>query len=470
MTEPSSERLIPEKPLKRLLESCEATSLKLLEADTKTVVFSYRRTGVSGRETIDWSLAKRALENPSLDVAVRDESPEGWSAAIPLHYDDACQRPVLYLGSEADAEEEASRKAVLSMAGDWMDQLLEEYTNPSTTIEAERQTRVEVARVFGDTASAMESVLRPPDILSRVLEDLGRLVEIERAIGLLGDGEKIDFIVEHGPDADEGFEPSIGDFDIWELAERNEMTELPPSSSSKNGGGSSQKHRLAIPISSHRRVAGMIILERLAGDRFESDARAIAMSFANQAAVALENASLCEELTHLARVDDLTGLWNRGYCFEQAKRELKRADRHGEPLLLLMADIDYFSEINDTYGHPAGDRILEELAERCNRNLRDIDIIGRYGGEEFMIILPQTPLKKGIEVVGERLRECIGSEPIETKQGDVSVTASFGIAEYHSDDDTLGSVLSRADRALSLAKERGRDRIVSEKAIEEVQL
>jgi len=167
-------------------------------------------------------------------------------------------------------------------------------------------------------------------------------------------------------------------------------------------------------------------------------------------------------LSEVSSRDTLTGLYNRWYVIEKIDSELNRALRHGSPMSLLMLDIDHFKRINDTWGHPAGDEVLRSVGKLLRESCRIYDVPGRYGGEEFCIVLPET--KPGnTTVVAERIRKRLETTTLACGESSVAVTASIGIAGM--DDEGDGEALSpaglidRADRALYSAKSRGRNRI-----------
>lgn len=176
-----------------------------------------------------------------------------------------------------------------------------------------------------------------------------------------------------------------------------------------------------------------------------------------------ERVRLFEQTRELANKDDLTGLPNRRHFFELAGKEFDRAQRYSKPVSLLVFDVDYFKKINDTYGHRTGDGVLCDLAEACRGTLRTSDTIGRIGGEEFAVLLPETGLKVAMEVA-DRLRRA--AESVEVSSGVDSeeevpaVTISVGAAQLQlsiAATDTFDSVLERADRALYRAKDLGRN-------------
>ena len=150
-------------------------------------------------------------------------------------------------------------------------------------------------------------------------------------------------------------------------------------------------------------------------------------------------------------------MWNRSAILELLEAELARA-RRGSPTCVVMVDADYFKSVNDMHGHAAGDAVLVELATRLRRAVRGFDLIGRYGGEEFVAILSNcTP--EGAWTVCERIRRYVADDYIETPVGRLTVTVSIGVAAHGSQSDTLERVIADADAALYRAKEHGRNRV-----------
>ncbi len=182
----------------------------------------------------------------------------------------------------------------------------------------------------------------------------------------------------------------------------------------------------------------------------------LASAMAGQMAIAIANALLFEDMQHLAVTDELTGIHNRRNLFELGERELRTARRYGRPLSGIMFDIDNFKRVNDTYGHSVGDEVLVAMAQRCAAALRDVDVFGRYGGEEFAVVMPETGLSKALDV-GERLRAVVADEPIATSIGPLDVTISVGVAALSSDMVNVQGLLDRADAAMFSAKHKGRN-------------
>lgn len=172
-----------------------------------------------------------------------------------------------------------------------------------------------------------------------------------------------------------------------------------------------------------------------------------------------QHKNLEQRLAHMAYTDYLTGLPNRSYFFEMAQKEFARARRYREPLAIAMIDLDHFKLINDTYGHEVGDLVLKEVANVCRATLRESDIIGRIGGEEFAVLWPNADEAHAAEAA-ERLRAAIDIAKLPRQQGmPVQFTASLGVATINSDDANIDVILHRADKALYEAKAAGRNRV-----------
>ena len=167
----------------------------------------------------------------------------------------------------------------------------------------------------------------------------------------------------------------------------------------------------------------------------------------------------------MAITDVLTGLYNRRYMESHLATLVEQGAARGKPLAVLVLDIDFFKVINDTYGHDAGDEVLREFSVRVRKSIRGIDLACRYGGEEFVIVMPETDMAVAT-TVAERLRRRIALEPFPIEQGKrpVEVTISIGIAALEAADDNAASILKRADQALYRAKRDGRNRVVADAA------
>jgi len=166
------------------------------------------------------------------------------------------------------------------------------------------------------------------------------------------------------------------------------------------------------------------------------------------------------QLEHQASHDSLTGLRNRSMILREVAKELKRAARSGDTVAVIMADLDHFKHINDRHGHAAGDRVLQEAATRMTAVLRDHDQISRYGGEEFLVLLPGAG-PDAAHVVAERIRDAVASGPVSIGDEAVSVTLSLGLATTISSPADVDPLIAAADAALYRAKAAGRNRVAT---------
>jgi two-component system, cell cycle response regulator len=163
----------------------------------------------------------------------------------------------------------------------------------------------------------------------------------------------------------------------------------------------------------------------------------------------------------MAVTDALTGLYNRRFMEKQLSALTLNAANRGKPISLLVVDVDYFKSINDNHGHDVGDRVLQELAARLKEGLRNLDLPCRTGGEEFIVVLPDTDKTVALRV-GERVRKLIGARPFNAgaKSGPLTITVSIGVASFEAAEDTMESLLKRGDEALYQAKREGRNRVI----------
>jgi diguanylate cyclase (GGDEF)-like protein len=184
--------------------------------------------------------------------------------------------------------------------------------------------------------------------------------------------------------------------------------------------------------------------------------------FAKQIGVSLERARLFQEVQSLALTDPLTGLQNRRSLFELGRVEFARMQRMQRPFCCMMLDLDHFKQVNDQYGHMVGDQVLQEFARRCSSSVREIDLVGRYGGEELIILLPETDRPTSMQVA-ERLLSTIAGTPIKIFDKEISVTASIGVAAQDENTTDLETLIARADQAMYIAKHKGRNRVAMSK-------
>jgi diguanylate cyclase (GGDEF)-like protein len=221
-------------------------------------------------------------------------------------------------------------------------------------------------------------------------------------------------------------------------------------------GGERAPVKLEFPLAVGRESFGTLVLY---GDDFSSDQRESAGWLVGHAVIALSNARQHRTVEQQALVDSLTGLANRRLCTAALEKELARAQRFDEPLTLVLADIDDFKRINDRWGHPTGDEVLKTFARRLQESVREIDLAGRWGGEEFALLLPGTDLEGGRQLA-ERIRRLVREQRLAAPDGTpIGVSASFGVASFPL---VAGQnqLVAAADAALYEAKRSGKNRVV----------
>lgn len=224
---------------------------------------------------------------------------------------------------------------------------------------------------------------------------------------------------------------------------------------------------MALVLMVQRRVAALWILFESGADQFSSALVGLAISLLMLVGVVGLRALFADmraqerELVRLATIDALTQIPNRRHALELARREFQRQQRTLRPMVVMELDLDHFKAVNDTHGHAVGDSVLKAVSTACRDALRNMDIFGRLGGEEFMVLLPETGIEQAL-ATAERLRALIAGLEIPTEHGNLSITASIGLTVADTPsadpDDALTETLRRADAALYSAKSAGRNR------------
>lgn len=223
--------------------------------------------------------------------------------------------------------------------------------------------------------------------------------------------------------------------------------------------GTAVRSYLGIPLVFQEHVKGLLALYDSRPNRFAEHNIRVAEPFANQVAISLENSRLFEEMTKLAVTDDLTGLLNRRAFGEAAEKEFERARRYRRPLSLLLFDIDHFKGVNDAHGHLVGDQVLRVLADTVHKTTRATDVVCRWGGEEFLILMPEQGHDQAV-ATAERLRQDVSNMVVVTAAGHLSLTISLGVASLkRQEDETLEALIERADAAMYEAKAAGRNTV-----------
>jgi diguanylate cyclase (GGDEF)-like protein len=201
------------------------------------------------------------------------------------------------------------------------------------------------------------------------------------------------------------------------------------------------------------------MINRADGRPFDATDRDLLLQLTGQAAIAIERSQLYQRMAELTVTDDLTKLFNFRHLVKTLDIEIRRCIRYGSVLSLIFLDLDYFKMVNDRYGHLMGSRVLVEVAELLIRNLRDVDIISRYGGDEFVVVLPETGLRT-TQAITKRLHRAFHHQEFLSQEGlKLHLTASFGIAGFPDHARNKKDLIRLADQAMYEAKYGGRDRI-----------
>lgn len=215
---------------------------------------------------------------------------------------------------------------------------------------------------------------------------------------------------------------------------------------------------LVLPLVVREEPIGTLIVAAKTPEAFPSQVRATLQALSNHLAVAMANARLVRQLEELATTDGLTGCLNKRAFLDQMEQKLLAAQRFGRKLSVIVTDLDHFKSVNDTYGHAAGDRVLQELGQVLKRVKRETDLVARFGGEEFCVLCEETD-SRGAELLAERVREELENTELQTELGPLRVTASLGVATFPDHATTAPDLFVQGDKALYEAKNRGRNQV-----------
>ena len=216
---------------------------------------------------------------------------------------------------------------------------------------------------------------------------------------------------------------------------------------------------LGVPVVFGDHVIGLIALYNSGGRSFDEQDLRVAELFGSQVAIALDNSRRVEQFERQAVTDELTGLYNRRAFLRMGEKEVGRARRYQRPLALILFDIDHFKNVNDSHGHLIGDYVLRVMTELVTKTTRATDVVCRYGGEEFIVLMPEAGREEAL-AMAERLKQEISRMTVVTAGGTLSLTISLGVAELKRDEDEdLEGLIGRADRAMYQAKAAGRDTV-----------
>lgn len=324
---------------------------------------------------------------------------------------------------------------------------------------------------FINTAKALTSTLDLAKVLDVILERAGRLIPCERSLLLVVD--ETEGRRELRPHRARDRSGRAARQVPWGVGPSGWVAQharplliqdrrLPLPAGLRHWTATRSKFRslLAVPIVNKRKTLGVLeLVNRADGRAFDAGDQDLLTQLMGQAAIAIERSQLYHRQEELAIRDDLTKLFNFRHLDQVLDNEIRRCVRYGAVLSAIFLDLDYFKVVNDRYGHLMGSRVLVEVAELLIRNLRDVDIISRYGGDEFVVVLPETGLRTTLAITRRLHRAFHRHEFLSAEGLNVRLTASFGLAGFPDHARNKKDLIRLADQAMYEAKYGGRDRI-----------
>ncbi len=332
----------------------------------------------------------------------------------------------------------------------------------------------EMLTSISDSSISIAPLLNWDSLLQTIVEKSTQLLKAEQGSLMLFDEETTELLVEAKKSLDDIIKENMrvhkGEGIAGKVFENGqpllvEDVEKDPRINQKNKPRYKTKSFVSIPLNIEGKIIGVLnISDKITGDVFDEKDLRLIQFFATNASLAIDRSLLhekSEKLRELSVTDPLTGVLNRRYLNDRLSEEISRFNRYKQPFCLLMVDIDEFKKYNDTYGHLIGDRVLKILASTILSSLRNIDKAARFGGDEFVLILPQTPKVDAINIanrIKENVEKIFLSHSEELPFTDLTV--SIGLASYPEDASSAAELLDKTDQALYLAKKGGKNRLV----------
>ncbi len=325
------------------------------------------------------------------------------------------------------------------------------------------------AEMLKTIGKALTSTLHRDGILEQIMEFTGRIFNPDNWSLLMTDEQKGDLyfaiVVGEASSTLEDARVSLHDSIAGWSVKNKKAVVLPSvkederfSKMFDNITGFKTRSVICVPLVSKNRAVGVIELINAEKDCFDQDSLEILNSLADFAAIAIENARYVKQIENMAIKDDCTELYNARHMITLLDAEINRAERTEESFCIVFLDLDHFKEVNDNYGHLVGSSLLRKIAKLIISNIRPTDWAARYGGDEFLYILPSINKKTAMKIT-ERIRNKLKNSCFFSKKGyNIKVTGSFGIASFPSDGISRDELINRADKAMYISKETGRDK------------
>jgi diguanylate cyclase (GGDEF)-like protein len=334
-------------------------------------------------------------------------------------------------------------------------QMVRKSINDTKILESERSQKI-ISQDINKLMQLVNSSIIMKEVLENLLEGISKIISYDYAEVILKDKNGCHFATKQGEldgnnkNYDRFFQKIKND---W--FEKQEVTEVVNFNESYENESFN-----AIPLKYNQDLIGILILKRARFNNFTELETVVLSTISNQVSIAIQNAKLFNEINIAAKYDGLTGIYNRIHFFNLANAEFETSKRYNRKISVIMMDIDHFKKINDNYGHKTGDDILKLVARTVQGTIRDVDILGRYGGEEFIILLPDIDMENS-KMVAERIRKSVENMQLDTEAyGTVAVTVSLGISSLNDNIASQDELYKVADEKLYEAKRNGRNQVV----------
>jgi diguanylate cyclase (GGDEF)-like protein len=329
---------------------------------------------------------------------------------------------------------------------------------------ASERKQYALAQALINSAAVLNSTLSLDEVFLRILKNLESFITYDIAIISLIDGvcTQVKSFHKNNADIHVDMEPIRIDQYINYLTILNSGQPLLINDVNLFTGWQKRKtyewvrSYIGIPLTRRDQVIGFLNLYSAKQDVFFEDDLPSLSVFANQASIAIENAKLYSEIEQLSIRDELTHVLNRRGLMIRGQQEIERANRYQHPLSIVFLDVDQFKQFNDKYGYEIGDKVLQALADCLRNNLRDVDIIARFGGDEFVLLLPETNINSALEIA-KRIQANLKSFEIKVNEETVYATISTGICQHSPNENDLSGLVNCGGKALHLAKSAGKN-------------